>query len=180
MRREWHFGQKDWQGLPSSERRDGNGRWTQVSIDLPATYERRRIIRLIAASCWWHIPALCDPRDSYGWYGIVSLESTSDMVSANMRTHDSDGSSTGELIDRVHAIMKKLRTLKLRRCLREKTNLSPAIRNKTCWSSTASMIFRYVEFEVLRATPYHSDEALKRMALNDLQELAKDLEMSTK
>jgi hypothetical protein len=99
-----------------------------------------------------------------------------------------NGNSISELIGSVQEIMKKLRSLKLRSHLREKTDLAPVIRNKTRWSSTANMIFRFLKLEELRAIPYHADESLKRMALNagqmhDLAELAdvfRDLEKATR
>ena len=107
---------------------------------------------------------------------------------SNYESDDDESRAAGELINSVQEIMKKLRSLKLRSHLREKTELSPVIRNKTRWSSTASMIFRYLEFEALRAIPYHADEGLKKIALsnpqiNVLQELASlfnDLEVSTR
>ena len=76
----------------------------------------------------------------------------------------------------------------MRSQLREKTELAPVIRNKTRWSSTANMIFRFWKLAESRAIPHHADESRKRLALNvvqmhDLQELAdvfKDFEKATR
>ncbi|KAG3103453.1 hypothetical protein PI125_g13871 [Phytophthora idaei] len=37
------------------------------------------------------------------------------------------------LIDKVHKVMKKLSTVKVRALLRSHTSLAPVIRNDTCW-----------------------------------------------
>ncbi|ETP42338.1 hypothetical protein F442_10750 [Phytophthora nicotianae P10297] len=57
-------------------------------------------------------------------------------VQALMREDD-------DILDRVHALMVKLNTIKNRHHLREADALMPVYRNTTRWSSTFSMIDRY-------------------------------------
>ncbi|ETL77627.1 hypothetical protein L917_21431, partial [Phytophthora nicotianae] len=57
-------------------------------------------------------------------------------VQALMREDD-------DILDKVHALMVKLNTIKNRHHLREADALMPVYRNTTCWSSTFSMIDRY-------------------------------------
>jgi hypothetical protein len=51
------------------------------------------------------------------------------------------------VIEKVHQLMTKLRTIKQAGKLRRKTNLQPVIRNKTRWSSTFEMVKRFFTLE---------------------------------
>ncbi|KAG6941698.1 hypothetical protein JG688_00018535 [Phytophthora aleatoria] len=56
------------------------------------------------------------------------------------------------LIDKVHKLMKKLSTVKVRALLRSHTSLAPVIRNDTCWSSTYKTLQRCTMLEpILRS-----------------------------
>ncbi|KAG6949354.1 hypothetical protein JG688_00014662, partial [Phytophthora aleatoria] len=49
------------------------------------------------------------------------------------------------LLTRVHAVMKRLTTIKCRAMLRKLTHLAPVMRNATRWSSVYAMVKRYTE-----------------------------------
>ena len=50
-----------------------------------------------------------------------------------------------EILQKIHSLMKRLRTLKNAAALRKKTDLRPVMRNQTRWSSAFKMISRFLE-----------------------------------
>ncbi|KAE8954661.1 hypothetical protein PR003_g33324 [Phytophthora rubi] len=51
------------------------------------------------------------------------------------------------LLEKIHALMKRFSTLKGRAVLRQVTPLAPVLRNATRWSSTYTMVERYIALE---------------------------------
>ena len=67
------------------------------------------------------------------------------------------------IISKIEQLMKKLKTPKIAGEMRARTDLHPAIRNTTRWSSTYNMIKRYLEFRKLNAIDVDNPEIAELM-----------------
>ena len=78
-------------------------------------------------------------------------------------------SEFSDIIDRIHALMVRLRQLKMVGKLRALTNLSPVLRAPTRWSCVYNMLSRYVEIKHFISQVF-GNENLHDMLLTPIQE----------
>lgn len=80
---------------------------------------------------------------------------------------DGHESETKAVIDSIHALMKKLRTLNLSAKLFAHAKLKGQLNNVTRWSSTFNMLQRFAE--IRQYLPLVDDDTVQRMKLNNSQ-----------
>jgi hypothetical protein len=84
------------------------------------------------------------------------------------------------ILDDIHCLMKKLLNIKIAGALRRKTDLKPVIRNVTRWSSTYSMIKRFLKLKDVLASLNHpevNEHLPDGRNVNSLEALEKNLKV---